>query len=468
MIRFSLIYLSVFFYLISLFSFFNIIYSYYFNLYLNVDSYIYTLILSLIFGSLFIFNKKIENKVNIYKKIITVIIGYISLPIIISLPYYFGINNITFLNCYFEAISGFTSTGFTVFNNIKHLDQSLILWRSSSQWIGGVYFLFSIILLMDIFDNNLKKSLTNFISFNTSEILKQSFKILIFYSILTLFIFIVLNIIGIRVFDSFNLSFTIISSGGFIPTNNIESIINSDFKKIVFSLLMLSSFFSLFLSYNLLFFKKKNLSFFVEDFYLFFYLVFLLIIFFVFFNFDYNFSSILFSIISSISNIGLSTTDVSPNLYFIFLILVIIGGSFFSTSSGIRFLKIFSLIKFSFNELLSHSKPKHIYINKFIFSESNIVHTDIYKYFLSVLIFIISLFILTSFLTISNISIEDAFKLGILTLMNTVNSSMYSLSDLNFLSMNYFSKVSLIVFMIIGRVELLTILIISKKFLFKN
>ena len=468
MIRFSLIYLSVFFYLISLFSFFNIIYSYYFNLYLNVDSYIYTLILSLIFGSLFIFNKKIENKVNIYKKIITVIIGYISLPIIISLPYYFGINNITFLNCYFEAISGFTSTGFTVFNNIKHLDQSLILWRSSSQWIGGVYFLFSIILLMDIFDNNLKKSLTNFISFNTSEILKQSFKILIFYSILTLFIFIVLNIIGIRVFDSFNLSFTIISSGGFIPTNNIESIINSDFKKIVFSLLMLSSFFSLFLSYNLLFFKKKNLSFFVEDFYLFFYLVFLLIIFFVFFNFDYNFSSILFSIISSISNIGLSTTDVSPNLYFIFLILVIIGGSFFSTSSGIRFLKIFSLIKFSFNELLSHSKPKHIYINKFIFSESNIVNEDINKYFLSVLIFIISLFILTSFLTISNISIDDAFKLGILTLMNTVNSSMYSLSDLNFLSMNYFSKVSLIVFMIIGRVELLTILIISKKFLFKN
>ena len=468
MIRFSFIYLSVFFYLISLFSFFNIIYSYYFNLYLNVDSYIYTLILSLIFGSLFIFNKKIENKVNIYKKIITVIIGYISLPIIISLPYYFGINNITFLNCYFEAISGFTSTGFTVFNNIKHLDQSLILWRSSSQWIGGVYFLFSIILLMDIFDNNLKKSLTNFISFNTSEILKQSFKILIFYSILTLFIFIVLNIIGIRVFDSFNLSFTIISSGGFIPTNNIESIINSDFKKIVFSLLMLSSFFSLFLSYNLLFFKKKNLSFFVEDFYLFFYLVFLLIIFFVFFNFDYNFSSVLFSIMSSISNIGISTEDVSSNLYFIFLILVIIGGSFFSTSSGIRFLKIYSLIKFSFNELLSHSKPKHVYINKFIFSESNIVNEDINKYFLSVLIFIISLFILTSFLTISNISIDDAFKLGILALMNTVNSSMYSLSDLNFLSMNYFSKVSLIVFMIIGRVELLTILIISKKFLFKN
>ena len=45
----------------------------------------------------------------------------------------------------FESISGFTSTGFTIFENIKHLDESLILWRSTSQWIGGLYFLFSII-----------------------------------------------------------------------------------------------------------------------------------------------------------------------------------------------------------------------------------------------------------------------------------------------------------------------------------
>ena len=92
-----------------------------------------------------------------------------------------NIYNISFLDCYFESISGFTSTGFTIFENVKHLDQSLIMWRSSSQWIGGLYFLFSIILLIDIFDNSLKKSLTNFLTFNTSETLKQSSKILILY-----------------------------------------------------------------------------------------------------------------------------------------------------------------------------------------------------------------------------------------------------------------------------------------------
>ena len=41
---------------------------------------------------------------------------------------------------------------------IKHIDESLIIWRSTSQWIGGLYFLFSIILLIDIFDENFKKS----------------------------------------------------------------------------------------------------------------------------------------------------------------------------------------------------------------------------------------------------------------------------------------------------------------------
>ena len=67
-----------------------------------------------------------------------------------------------------------------------------------------------------------------------------------------------------------------------------------------------------------------------------------------------------------------------------------------------------------------------------------------------------------------NINMEEAFKLGILTLMNTVNSSMFGLNDFNYLNLNISSKLILITFMIIGRVELLTILIICKKFLFKN
>ena len=50
--------------------------------------------------------------------------------------------------------------------------------------------------------------------------------------------------------------------------------------------------------------------------------------------------------------------------------------------------------------------------------------------------------------------------------MNTVNSPMYDLNNFEFLELNYYSKLTMIVFMIIGRVELLTILIIIKKFIY--
>ena len=466
---FKLIYLSIFCGIISILSFFNIIYSYYLNLYLNINTYIYTFFLSLFLTLIFYYIKSgDEKKTNIYEKIVTILFGYFLLPLIISIPFYFSIYNVSFVNSYFEAISGFTSTGFTIFENIKHIDQSLILWRSSSQWVGGLYFLFSIILLIDIFDNTFKKSLTNFISFNKAETLKQSFKIFLLYSIITFLIFVILNIFDIRAFNSLNLAMTVISSGGFLPTNNLSNILLNNSQTIVLSLLMLTSFFSIFLSYNLIFIKNRNLNFFNEDLHLFFYFLFLLIIFFVFFNFNNDFSELFLSLTSSISNIGFSLNNNPSNLTFIFLILVIIGGSFFSSSSGIRFLKIYSLFKFSINEILSYSKPKNIYVNKHLFSKDFFQLNEIYKYFLSLVIFITSLLFLSCLLTISGIDFESSFKLSILTLMNTVNSSMYGLGGFSFYDLHFFTKSYLILFMIIGRIELLSLLIVSKKIFFKN
>ena len=466
---FKLIYLSVFCGVISFLSFFNIIYSYYLNLYLNLNTYVYTFFVSLFLTMIFYYSKNNDDKkTSIYEKIITILLGYFLLPLIITIPFYFSIYNLTFIDCYFEAISGFTSTGFTIFENIKHIDQGLILWRSSSQWIGGLYFLFSIIFLIDIFDHSFKKSLTNFISFNKAETLKQSLKIFLLYSFITLGIFIIFNIFNIRVFNSLNLAMTIISSGGFLPTNTLSNILITNTQIVVTSSLMLTSFFSIFLVYNLIFTKNHNLNFFNEDIHLLFYLLTLLFIFLFFLNFDNNFIQLFLSLTSSVSNIGFSINNGSTNLSFIFLILVIIGGSFFSTSSGIRFLKIYSLFKYSINEILSYSRPKNIYINKHLFSKESFQLSEIYKYFLSVIIFIISLLFLTSLLTLSGIDFDSSLKLSILTLMNTVNSSIYGLADFSFYELHFFTKYYLILFMIIGRVELLTLLIISKKFLFKN
>ena len=280
MFRLQIKYLSFFFILVSILSFFNIIYSYYLNLYLNLDTYYLSFFVSLIISILFYKLKLPDKKISIFDKILTVFLGYILIPLVLSIPFYFSIYNLTFLNSFFESISGFTSTGFTIFDNIKHIDQSLILWRSSTQWIGGLYFLFSIIFLIDIYDESFKKTLTNFISFDSSEVFKQAIKIFFLYSGLTLLIFIILNIFNVRSFDSLNLAFSLISSGGFIPANDLSLIIKENLQVIILSFLMLFSFFSIFFIYNLLFFKKKNINFFYEDLHLIIYYIFIVTIFF--------------------------------------------------------------------------------------------------------------------------------------------------------------------------------------------
>ena len=468
MLKIRLKYLSFFLGLISLLSFFNILYSYYFNLYLNLNNYFYTFLISGIFSIFFIKTKSINKKPTLFDKILTVTFGYFFIPLILSIPFYLSIYNLTFLNALFESVSGFTSTGFSIFENIKQIDQSLILWRSTIQWVGGLYFLFSIIFLIDIYDESLKRSLTNFLSLNNSEIIKQTVKIFILYFLLTLLIFTILEILGLRTFNSLNLAMTLISSGGFLPFNDISLILNTDLKKLVFSFLMLISFFSIFFIYNLIFFKNRDKNFFYEDYNLLLYLIILILTFLLFFSYNNDFLNLIFLIFSSISNIGISLNYEYNNLHFVFLLLVIVGGSFFSTSSGLRFIKIYSLVKFSLNQILSFSKPRNIFMNRLLFSRTNFEIDEINKYFLSIIIFIISLFVLSSLLTFSGVNFEEGFKISILTLMNTVNSHGYGIEEFDFQNIHYFTKYCLILFMIIGRIELLTLLLIIKKYLFKN
>ena len=70
---------------------------------------------------------------------------YLFIPLLISIPYNLSIYNISFLDSYFESMSGFTTTGFSIIENIEAIDEPLLLWRSSSQWIGGLFFLLATI-----------------------------------------------------------------------------------------------------------------------------------------------------------------------------------------------------------------------------------------------------------------------------------------------------------------------------------
>ena len=141
-------YLGLFCFPISILAFINILYSSYFDYFLSINSYISVLIVSLASGFSFLFfGKKSVKKINFIEQLLLIILIYLLTSFFFALPFYLSNYQATFLNSLFEAISGITGTGFSIFKNIKYLDPTLILWRSSSQWIGGLYFLFFLIII---------------------------------------------------------------------------------------------------------------------------------------------------------------------------------------------------------------------------------------------------------------------------------------------------------------------------------
>ena len=256
-------YLGLSCYPVTLLSFFNILYSSYFDHYLNLDSYLLTLVTSFLIGlGLHSFSKNSEKNIKFYEKLVLIFIIYFLISLLISIPYYFGNYQLSFIDSLFEAVSGVTTTGFTVFYNVKFLDPTLIIWRSSSHWIGGLFFLIFLILIFSNFKNEYK--LTNLI-YNpdkATNIFKDSQKIItkvfFIYIFLTGLVFILLSLTGIRLFNSFNLAMSVSSTGAFIPTNELSEIIKSTSQKIILTVGVTFSALNIYFFYSL--FKNSNTS----------------------------------------------------------------------------------------------------------------------------------------------------------------------------------------------------------------
>ena len=461
-------FLGLFCFPISFLAFINILYSSYFDYFLSIDSYFTTLFTSLLIGGGLLYcGKKSKKKINFIEQLFLIILVYLLTAALIAIPFYLSNNQITFLNSFFESISGLTGTGFSTFKNIKYLDPTLILWRSSSQWIGGLYFLFFLIIVFSskkLYYKMISLTHSGDSSFSSEENIKNNiFKIFIYYCILSLGLFLLFNISGLRLFNSFNMSMTLVSGGGFLPTDVLSNIISTNFQKIIFILSLFLAMFNFYLVFNI-FDKKILIREHKEDLYLL--LLSIILIAFISFNTN-NELDLIISVVSSLSNSGL--TLIKPgNLSLYFLLITIIGGSLISNTSGIKLVRFYILIKTAVSEITKLISPNSI-INTTIFDTDTKITDDYVKIsFLIFISFFLSLFILSSFLVLDNIGFEKSFKLSILTLTNTVNSELFNLENLNFANLLTSSKISLIIFMIIGKIELISIFLIFKKILFKD
>jgi trk system potassium uptake protein TrkH len=462
-------YLSLFCFPISILAFVNILYSSYFDYFLSINSYVITLVISFSFGSFFLFlSKKSEKKINFIEQLILVILVYLLTSFFIALPFYLSNYQVTFLNSFFEAISGVTGTGFSIFKNIKYLDPTLILWRSSSQWIGGLYFLYFLILIFSSKQFGYKMNELTYSgegSINSESNIKDFLtKVFILYSVLSLTIFLLLNLSNVRMFNSLNLSMSLISAGGFIPTNSLSKIIQTNSQKMIFIFSLLISMLNFFFFFNI-FEKKTIIQKHKEDIYLVILAVILILL--VYLD-NYSLLNIIISVLSSLSNSGLSLINSDNNLSLYFILITVVGGSLVSNTSGIKFTRIYILLKTASSEIIKLVSPNNI-INKNIFySEKKITDENVRISFLIFISFFISLFILSGILIFDNIDFEKSFKLSILTITNTTTSAMFGIEKMDFTNLLTTSKLSLIIFMIIGKIELISVFLIIKKIFFKN
>ena len=464
-------YLGLSCYPVTFLSFFNILYSSYFDHYLNLDSYILTLAVSFFSGlGLYFFSKNSEKNIKFYEKLILIFIVYFFISLLISIPYYFGNYQLSFIDSFFESISGLTTTGFTVFYNIKFLDPTLLIWRSSSHWIGGLFFLIFLILIFSNFKNEYKLTHLVYNPDKATNLFKDTqktvIKIFFVYTFLTGIIFVLFAFSGIRLFNSFNLAMSVSSTGAFLPTNELSEIIKFSSQKILltiaitFSALNIYFFYSIFSNTNTI--KKHQ-----EDF-----LILAAILFFssiLFFSIkESTFLNILFNVVSSLSSSGLSLNSPPKNFYLFFIFLTIIGGSVISNSSGIKFLRLYILFKSTVLEIFRLVSPNVIIDQRILKTDHKINNENLNSSFFIFICFFISIFILSSILTAGGLNFETSFKLAVLTLTNTVNSSLFGLRNIDFFNLLTSSKIFIILFMVIGKIELISLFLIIKKIITKN
>tara|TARA_Y100000590_G_scaffold161955_1_gene185627 strand:- start:67 stop:858 length:792 start_codon:yes stop_codon:yes gene_type:complete len=263
------------------------------------------------------------------------------------------------------------------------------------------------------------------------------------------------------------MGFTVISSGGFITSDNLSNILINEIQIFVFSLTLLFPIFNFFLIHDVIT-RKFSFKNHFEDLHLILLIIFSTLLLYFFIIPGEGFANVLFGITSSISTSGISTYSSNLDLSLFFILLVIVGGSLISTSSGFKYTRIYILLKISYQEIYRLVKPINIIDKNLYNAEAKIDDQDVKIAFLVFITFLVSIFILSSILTLDDLNFEGSFKLSILTLTNTVNSSLYGLGNLSFFDLNNFSKVSLIFFMILGKIEIVTVLYLIKRLIFKE
>ncbi len=389
-----------------------------------------------------------------------------------SLPYILSNSIPNFTNAFFETISGFTTTGSSILSDIEALPHGILFWRSISQWLGGMGIIVLSLAILPVFGiGGMQLYVAEVPGPSPDKIsprIRQTAKTLwIIYLGFTATEIILLWIGGMSFYDAVCHSFTTMATGGFSTKQASIAHWSSPFIQYVVIVFMFFAGTNFTLSYLALNGKFKSV-FKDEEFkyYVFFILGFTTLIFgglllTTQLGVEHAFRDSLFQVVSIITTTGYATTDYllwTPFLTILIFTLFFFGGSAGSTGGGIKIMRIVILLKNSYYELRRMIHPHAIIPVKFNKHsvDAKIVTNVLAFFMLYLIIFALS----TIVFTLIEPDIESAMG-AVATSLGNIGPGLGNVGPAeNFLHVSPVGKWFLSFLMLLGRLELFTILVL--------
>ncbi len=401
-----------------------------------------------------------------------VTLGWLSMSFFGTLPFLLSGSIPDFTNAFFETISGFTTTGASILNDIESLPKGILFWRSLTQWIGGmgiIVLAVAILPLLGIGGMQLFVAEAPGISPDKMKprIKEVAKRLWLIYLGLTLTECVLLMFGGMTFFDAINHSLTTMATGGFSTKNASIAHYNSAYIQYVIIFFMFLAGTNFTITYFGL--KGKFLKAWQnEEFRNYLLLSVFLSIFIAFFVFSSNwegfeksFRDSLFQVVSIITTTGYITADYTkwaPFLTVIFFLLMFVGASAGSTAGGIKIVRHTLLFKNSFLEMKRQLHPSAVIPVR---HNGQAVSRDItYNVLAFVMIYVLVYAIGVFLISFTGVDFNTALG-AVATSLGNIGPGLGDVGPVNnFASITPFGKWLLAMLMLLGRLELFTVLML--------
>ena len=391
------------------------------------------------------------------------------------LPFWLSGHIPSFTDAFFETMSGFTTTGASILNDIESLPYSILFWRSFTQWIGGLGIIVISMALLPVFGFSSVQVFSAEATGPTKDKIHPKMnetakRLLGIYLLLTFAEIILLKFAGMNWFDAVNHAFTTMATGGF--STKQASIGHWDSQLIQYIIILFMALAGINFSLYYFIFKarfdkiRKNEE---LKFYLGIVLVFTILIFITQFSgevfswqsIEQKFRDSLFTVISIMTTTGYATADYAlwkPVTWIILLIAMVMGASAGSTAGGIKTIRILIIVKYCYYEFKRIVHPSAIIPVRY---NGHLMKEDVTT---RVLAFVLLYFMIIAtgsiILGFSGMHFQEAIS-AMITTLSDVGPGLGEIGpSKNFYHLSDFSKWFLSIMMLIGRLELFTVLLI--------